>query len=86
MVMKKYEDKGLDMLSRASGDPIGRFLLRLIAPGVRKEIGKIEDVVTGVLGDVSSAFADVENRKRPRRRSRDVVVDAVIVEETPKKK
>lgn len=83
--MKKYEDRGLDVLSRASSDPIGRFLLRLIGPGVRKELGKLENAVSGAIGDVSNAFLDVEDGKRPGRRRKEVVIDAVIVEE-PKKK
>ena len=79
----KYEKRGLEALSQAGGDPVGRFLLRLIGPGVRKELGKLEAKVSGVIGDVASAFLEAEGEK-PRRK-REVIIEAEIVD-PPKKK
>jgi len=79
----KYEKRGLDALSQAGSDPVGRFLLRLIGPGVRKELGKLEAKVSGVIGDVASAFLEAEGEK-PRRK-REVIIEAEIVD-PPKKK
>ena len=79
----KYEKRGVDALSQAGSDPVGRFLLRLIGPGVRKELGKLEAKVSGVIGDVASAFLEAEGEK-PRRK-REVIIEAEIVD-PPKKK
>lgn len=79
----KYEKRGLEALGQAGSDPVGRFLLRLIGPGVRKELGKLEAKVSGVIGDVASAFLEAEGEKPKRRR--DIIVEAEIVD-PPKKK
>lgn len=81
--MGKYEKRGLEALSQAGSDPVGKFLLRIIGPGVRKELGRLEAKVSGVLGDVKSAFLEAEGDKSHRRR--EVVVEAEIVD-PPKKK
>jgi hypothetical protein len=85
-VMKKnYERKGYEALSQAGGDPVGRFILRLLGPGVRKELGRLETKVSGMIGDVSAAFLEAEGEK-PRRKANAnvIVVDAEIVD-PPKK-
>lgn len=82
---KKTEQRGYETLSQVGADPMGRFLLRLLGPGVRKELGRLEDKVSGMIEGVSSAFLEAEG-ERPRRKSdaRVVVVDAEIVD-PPKK-
>lgn len=86
---KKYEDRGLEMLSQAGGDPIGRFLIRIMGPGVRREIGRLNDAVSGALGEITDAFLDAESgQQSPKRRSsakKATVIDAVIIKEEPKR-
>lgn len=83
--MKKIEKKGYETLSQVGGDPVGRFILRLLGPGVRKELDRLETRVSGMIEGVSTAFLEAEG-ERPRKRadSRVVVVDAEIVD-PPKK-
>ena len=84
--MGKTEKRGAEVLGQMQNDPIGRFLIRLIGPGARREISRIESKVSGLFGDVTNAFLDAEGISREKKKQREVVVEAEIIENPPPKK
>lgn len=82
MARTRIEDRGFEALKEAGSDPMASFMLRIIGPGVRQEIGKARERVGRFVDDVTDALLDVEGR--PRRKDRGQVIDAEIVED-PKK-
>ncbi len=74
------EDRGVAVLSQAGQDPVGRFLLRLVAPGARREVNRLEARVSGFLGDISRAFLRAEGSGDERVKVEEVI-DAEIVDE-----
>jgi hypothetical protein len=74
------EDRGAELMGQAGQDPVGRFLLRLVAPGARREVNRLEARVSGFLGGISKAFLSVEG-DRDERVKVEEVIDAEIVDE-----
>jgi len=82
MARTRLEDKGFEALREAGSDPFASFMLRIVGPGVRQEIGRARARVGKFIDEVTDTLLEVEGRSRPSRRSE--VIDAEIVEETKK--
>jgi hypothetical protein len=82
MARTKIEDRGFQELRSVGRDPAAAFLLRIIGPGVRQEVSRVQARIAGFLGDVSDVFLEAEGKK-PRGSREPVVIDAEIVDETP---
>ncbi len=81
MARTRIEDRGFEALKEAGTDPMASFLLRIVGPGVRQEIGRARARVGQFVDDVTDALLDVEGRPR---KDRGQVIDAEIIED-PKK-
>ncbi len=81
MARTRLEDKGFEALREAGSDPFSAFMLRVIGPGVRQEIGRARTRVGRFLDEVTDGLLDIEGRPRSRKSE---VIDAEIVED-PKK-
>lgn len=84
MARTKIEDRGFEALKSAGSDPMASFFLRIIGPGVRREVGRVRARVGGFMDEVSDMMLEVEGRPRPVERGE--VIDAEIIDETPSKK
>lgn len=79
MPRTRIEDKGFETLKNAGSDPVASFLIRLIGPGVRREVGAVRRRVGGFVDEVTNALLEVEGRPRQSE-----IIDAEIVEEDPR--
>ena len=82
MARTRLEDKGFEALREAGSDPFASFMLRIVGPGVRQEIGKARTRVGRFLDEVTNGLLEIEGRPRARGSE---VIDAEIVEDDSKK-
>lgn len=83
---RKIEDRGLEALGQISRDPVGGFMMRLLGPGVRRELKRAAARVTGFVQNVNGVIRDAEGDDEERdERKPPIVIDAEIVDETPRK-
>lgn len=84
MARTKIEDRGFEALKSAGSDPMASFFLRIIGPGVRREVDRVRARVGGFVDEVSDMMLEVEGR--PRAPKGGEVIDAEIIDETPSSK
>lgn len=88
MARTKLEDIGAEALRNAGTDPIANFFLRLVAPGARRELSRLESKVTRFIGGVNDTFKEMEGEDDPPPRRSKVevkVVDAEFVDDRKKR-
>lgn len=88
MGFRDLEQKGQEALRRAGNDPIGRFLIRVISPGVRREIARLKRNVSNVVDEFTDSLksAERDDEDDEGSSSRDTkrkpeVIDAEIIDE-----
>jgi hypothetical protein len=90
MGKKSFVDLGLDAVSEAADDPLGRFILRATRPLAQRGLDKVRGAFNGIVDDVKRAIGEdtaparVEVRKGPIRAG--VVFDAEIVDDDERPK
>lgn len=82
--VRELEDRGMDVLRRAGQDPLGAFALRILGPGVRREVARVRKQVAGVIDGFTGALKDAEGED-PEADAEAQVIDAEIVDEPPKR-
>jgi hypothetical protein len=88
MARNRIDDIGAEALRRAGVDPVGSFMLRILGPGVRRELSRLEDRVSNIVGGISDTFREFEGDENPSPRRTKVkveVVDAEFVDERSKR-
>jgi len=79
--MKSYIDQGLDVISQAADDPLGRFILRATRPLAQRGLDQVRGAFNETVDRIKRAIGDGEDGSVRVRRRRVVVVDAVIEDE-----
>lgn len=87
MGFRDLEQKGQEALRRAGNDPIGRFLIRVISPGVRREIARLKRNVSNVVDEFTDSLKSAErddeddDPSASRHGRKPEVIDAEIIDE-----
>lgn len=83
MARNKILDKGTEVLRQAGVDPVGGFLIRVMGPGVRRELSRLSSTVRGVIDDVSGALKEIEGEDVVDVEAQ--VIDAEVISEEKKR-
>jgi hypothetical protein len=91
MAEKRIMDRGLEALAAAADDPFARFALKALTPLAKKGLDEVEGAVRGAFKRVRDGL-DPEGEpvrvkvKKGTVRANVDVIDAEIIEDTPKGK
>lgn len=81
MPRTRIEDRGFETFKNAGSDPMASFLIRIIGPGVRREVGAVRQRVGGFIDKVTDALLEIEGRPRESE-----IIDAEIVDDPSDRK
>jgi len=73
--ISEIEQRGHEAIRRAGEDPIGKFLIRLVAPGARRELGKVDRAIRTAFEELSGAVRRAEGVDERDREVIDVDVE-----------